>query len=261
MIEPISPNETMIAEASSARRRPDESVELELLIRRAYDDKRATIKFALSTACAEELISNLTRPAVKSDTGHDVVDPCLNEDDPWPEVVAPGSRFRNLDVAVPTFTETPKPIPPRKRIWLRGLFLIAGVSLVFLLMYAAWKKDAKVPEDPPGWLHLLDCAIARSVDRTKELYLSQNSRAVLYDKSIKENGKYRAIHGSWAFDEATKRYTVNLNGVVTAYSLVELEDWGVCILAKGNFTSADLSESWFGIPSDGASDEPPEADY
>ena len=67
----------------------------------------------------------------------------------------------------------------------------------------------------------------------------------MYDKSIKEKGKYLSIDGSWNFDETAKLYTVTLNGEVSSFTIVEPESTGVCMLVTGDLGAADLRSSWF----------------
>jgi hypothetical protein len=85
-----------------------------------------------------------------------------------------------------------------------------------------------------------------SLNGTKELNLFDNHRAVLYDKSVKKNGKYLTTDGNWTFDKATQLYAISFNGELTSYSLVEPEgSAGVCMLAKGDLSATDLNASWF----------------
>lgn len=140
--------------------------------------------------------------------------------------------------------------PPRKKEW-------------GSLAVSAWNGKPKQELElwPAGWEDLIDCSYTASIDGTKELNLFDNNRAVFYDKSTKENGKYRTIDGNWAFDQNSKRYAVTLNGDTTVYSIVEPSGWGSCMLVKGELTAVDLSAAWFAIPSDAdGADDPPEAE-
>ena len=232
----------MIAEASSARQRPDGSVELELFIRRAYDDKHARIKLALSSGGAEALIFNLTHPAGVSDRDKTVSD--ANEDvvDQEFDEAEPTFTDEKVGLPQPILTDPPRSITTRRRLWPKVLFLLAGIGLLYLVLGTGRKPDT--PQDwPPGWYDLSDCVYTTSLDETKELHLSGDSRAVLYDRSGKENGPFRRVDGLWNFNEATQRYAVTLDGATEMYSM--LRPGGLCALIKGDEGSADLRASWF----------------
>jgi hypothetical protein len=113
-----------------------------------------------------------------------------------------------------------------------------GTSAVYMML-----KPSKEEVWPPGFYDLVDCTYMVSFDGAKELDLFANQRAVFYDKSVKENGKYRTVEGNWTFYEATKLYSVILNGEVTTYAIAKTTD--ICILVKGDLGAADLRGSWF----------------
>jgi len=90
-----------------------------------------------------------------------------------------------------------------------------------------------------------------SFDGMKELALSDNHQAILYDLSKKESRKNLTIEGTWSFDESTHRYAVALNDVVTTYSVVAprsvvtLDESVACLLVKGDLGAVDMRASWF----------------
>jgi hypothetical protein len=167
---------------------------------------------------------------------------------------AEGHGYVDLDKA---------PVPTRQNTeW--GSVLLLGCILagVGYWIISAWTNKPAQPEPwPVGFEELIDCSSTSSLDGTKELHLSENSVAVMYDKSKKENGKYRRFNGKWAFNEASKLYTVTLNGEPIAYSIVQPSGWGSCMLVKGDLRSVDLTTAWFAIPSENTgSSDPPEAE-
>ena len=124
-------------------------------------------------------------------------------------------------------------------------------------------EDAKQAAEPwpAGWADVLSCAYTVSFDGAKELELFDNQQVVMYDKSKKtERGKYLAVNGTWGFDEITKLYTVTLNGESATYSIAE-PNGGTCMLVKGDFSAANLRESWIATTYNGSDNEaPPEAE-
>jgi hypothetical protein len=56
-------------------------------------------------------------------------------------------------------------------------------------------------------------------------------------------GKCIAVDGTWSFDDATKLYTITLNGEIATYSIAEPSQ-GLCMLVKGDLGAADLRASW-----------------
>jgi hypothetical protein len=145
--------------------------------------------------------------------------------------------------------------PPSKTryLWLT-LWACLAVGTAYLVFRPPTKTDDAEEVWPNGFADLLDCEYTGSLDGTKELDLLDNQHAVLYDKSIEENGKYHTVEGSWAFNETAKSYTVTLNGNATSYSLVKPP--GICMLVKGDGATADLQASWFSRV-DGSGDSNP----
>jgi hypothetical protein len=155
-----------------------------------------------------------------------------------------------------------KPAAPRQTTeWGSVLLLVCILAGVGYWIFSALTSNTPQPEPwPPGFEELIDCSYTASLDGTKELELFENNVAVMYDKSIKENGRYRTLDGKWTFDETTKRYTVSLNNEPAVYSVVEPGGWGSCMLVKGDLRAVDLTTSWFAVPSDRSSDDPSEAE-
>jgi hypothetical protein len=54
----------------------------------------------------------------------------------------------------------------------------------------------------------------------------------------------------WSYDAGSKRYAITLNGETTTYALLARGEPTACILFRGDFRAADLSESWFSFPSE-----------
>jgi hypothetical protein len=160
------------------------------------------------------------------------------------------------------FSLEPRRPPPRpSKEWGSVLLLVCIVAGVGYWIFSAWTNKPGQPEPwPPGFEDLIDCSYTSNLDGTKELNLLENNVAVMYDKSTKENGKYRRLKGKWAFDQTTKHYTVTLSDEAAVYSVLEPGGWGSCMFVKGDLRSVDLTTSWFAIPSDRGSDDPPEAE-
>jgi hypothetical protein len=135
--------------------------------------------------------------------------------------------------------------PSKTKFWWPVLIACAFAGAIYLTLDTGKEPEQETESSSPGWEDLLDCSRAALLDGTKELSLSENHRAVLYDKTKKENGRYLTVNGSWNFDETSKLYTVTLNGEATAYSIVEPEGATLCMLIKGDPGAADLRASWF----------------
>lgn len=168
--------------------------------------------------------------------------------DESPDSVDP--EFTDEDIAAQASSWVPPPPPPPQRsnkYWPAFviLALVAGIALgyFFFADHERAKEETAKADWPSGFAELLDCTYTTSFDGTKELELYDNSHATVYDKTIKVNGKYKSIEGTWQFDEATKLYTVTLDGRDVSYSLAK--PFGFCILAKGDLNAVDLNGSWF----------------
>jgi len=161
------------------------------------------------------------------------------------------AEFTDLDEDRPSLP--PQKLDPKPdRQWGSVLLLICLVGAGLYWAFRNHSGNQTKDSLPPGWYDLLDCSYTVSLDGTKELNVFENHGAVLYDKSVKVNGKYRMIDGNWTFDEASKLYAVTLNGETATYSLVEPEGpAGICILVKGDLGAADLRASWFSTSDQG----------
>ena len=152
--------------------------------------------------------------------------------------------------AEPDLVEWPKPPSKARYRWL-VVIVVAAAGAVYLIFIRGEDAKQATEPGPAGWYELLDCSYTVSLDGSKELNLFQNQRAVMYDKAKKnERGKYITVDGTWGFEEATKLYTITLNGESENYSIAE-PGQGLCMLVKGDLASADLRTSWFSLPVDG----------
>lgn len=159
-----------------------------------------------------------------------------------------------IDMPVePDSIELPKPRSRTRYLW-PIFWSCAGIGIVYLTLDR--HKAAEQPVELPGWTNLLPCSYAASFDGTKELGLSEDGRAVLYDKLAKGG----SIDGHWTFDETSNLYTVTINGEIATYSVVEPGGAGFCMLVKGDPAAADLRSSWFSSPVDEGPDDDREHD-
>jgi len=124
---------------------------------------------------------------------------------------------------------------------------LAGFSLLAVAAYCAVigsprqdNSPAAKSETVAGWAELYGCSLMQSLDGTRELVLLQDHTVELREKAA--SGEQT---GTWAFDEARKRYFITLGAQEKSYTLVQPEDSEVCILARGEMTSANMEESWY----------------
>jgi hypothetical protein len=141
--------------------------------------------------------------------------------------------------------------PPWRKILLAcGAAAIAYTACVH-------QSNKIIPPIVPGWQELASCSYAVSLDGNKELLLSEDHSATLYDKSVmKEGSRYKDIGapGTWSFDDNSKKYTVSFGGIADIYTVVSPEQVSFCMLIKGNLESANLRESWFSAETDDPGD-------
>ena len=147
----------------------------------------------------------------------------------------------------------------RKRRKPRGRIAAAICALGIIGYLMFWRIEVRAPQKPwpPGYAELINCSYATSLDGTKELKLLENKNAVLYDKSVMENGKYHKVDGQWVFDQAAQRYAVTLNGNTISYLLLDPKGFGACMLISGELGAANLNKSWFAPTNDDAADHGP----
>ena len=130
----------------------------------------------------------------------------------------------------------------------------AGAAFVCFIFSARTDKARAPIRIVPGWDDLASCAYVTSLDGTKQLSISENNRATLYESValLDKKGSVERIpiEGTWSFDEISKQYSVALNGVTTTYLLVNPERGGVCMLIAGELEAANLRRSWFTFQSD-----------
>lgn len=136
----------------------------------------------------------------------------------------------------------------------------AGAAFV-CYMFSVKTDKARAPiRIVPGWENLISCSYATSLDGTKQLSVSENNRATLYESVAlsdkKGSDKRISIEGTWSFDEISKQYFVALNGETTAYLLVSPERGGVCMLIAGELEAANLRRSWFSFQADDDDNDP-----
>jgi hypothetical protein len=159
-----------------------------------------------------------------------------------------------IDIPVePDFIELPKPPSRMRYLWLI-FWGCAGIGIIYLTLDR--HKAVEPPVELAGWTNLLPCSYAASFDGTKELSLSEDGRAVLYDKLAKGG----SIAGNWTFDETSKLYAVTINDEMATYSVVEPGGTGFCMLVRGDPSAADLRSSWFSSPVDEGPGDDPEHD-
>jgi len=181
--------------------------------------------------------------------------------EPGPEKDIIDAEFAEADEDGPVGEKiTPQKSNPKPdRHWGSVLFLLClvGAGIYWMFGRGGDAKQTAAEPWPAGWFDLLDCSYTVSFDGMKELNFFDNKQAVLYDKSIKEKGKYLAIDGKWTFDETTQLYAVTLSGETTTYSLVEPNgNADMCMLVKGDLGAVDLRTSWFSsYPDQKASDK------
>jgi len=125
------------------------------------------------------------------------------------------------------------------------LFLV-GQAVQGLFAVAPAVEARAPPILPAGWDDLAGCAALASLDGAKELTFGEDRDVELVDLS--PGAELARVKGAWAYDSASKRYLVTLNGEKTVYTLVARGDPTTCILFKGEFEAADLRASWFSFP-------------
>lgn len=142
---------------------------------------------------------------------------------------------------------------------IKVLCACSGVAFVYLM----FEHRPAIAPTALGWNELIYCSDSTSLDGTRRLSFSENSRATLYaaqGSSDRRNGhEIISREGTWSFDESSNKYLVVLDGDTTEYQLVSPESGGMCMLVPGDLKSADLQQSWFSSPADD-NHEPPEQD-
>lgn len=139
---------------------------------------------------------------------------------------------------------------------------IAGCTLAaaIFVIYLRPAKSPLLPENP-GWDDLAPCSDALSLDRTKQLSLQSDGRAVLHDiKPVKpgEAAQDHTANGAWRFDASSKQYSITFKDKTTNYQLLANSDITACVLVKGELDTANLLESWFAIIDDDDADYGPD---
>jgi hypothetical protein len=136
------------------------------------------------------------------------------------------------------------------------------VGLIGLAIYGVFfrtdhSKNAPITEASLEWYDLGSCTETRSLDGKRRLSLEEDKKAELHE-TIQTEAKttQQTISGNWSYDPAARRYTVNIDGGTTSYSLINERDVPGCMLVKGTLAQANLLESWFAT----TDDEPPADD-
>jgi hypothetical protein len=178
-------------------------------------------------------------------TNEDVIDP------EFTEVDGHSTQFKSQQFRA----ATPGPTPNKSSPWRKVLLACGGAVFVYAIY--VHRSQEVTPPTIPGWDKLIPCSHAVSIDGSKELLLSEEHIATLYDKSLAKDGKSNeniGVLGAWSFDDQSKKYFVSLAGTTNAYTLLSPEQVSTCILIKGNLESADLQESWFSAEEDDPGD-------
>jgi hypothetical protein len=148
---------------------------------------------------------------------------------------------------------------PNQRYWRAA---IVGCALAAAI-YVTYLRPARSPQLPEsaGWDDLAPCSDALSLDRTKQLSLESDGRAVLHDiRPVKpgETPQDRTANGAWRLDASSKRYSITFKDETTNYQLLASSDISTCVLVKGELDTANLLKSWFAIIDDDAADYGPD---
>lgn len=159
-----------------------------------------------------------------------------------------------IDTVEPEFVELSQP-PSRTLYWLPSLIacilVVAGYVINFQPSSNAVKSTRLL--ENPGWDDLSACSDATSLDGRKGLGLLSDGRATVYDNTPIKDGETiedHTTHGTWRFDQASKRYFITFKGESADYLVVLSEGTRICMLIKGEISAADLGRSWFAFPID-----------
>jgi hypothetical protein len=121
---------------------------------------------------------------------------------------------------------------------------IAAVALYWMFLWPDVAKDAKPPIAlMAGWDELGACSTMASLDGSREIKLSENQNAEMWDHSSLKEGESDIVQGMWRYDASSKRYAVTLNGETTTYTLVERDEPVTCVCTRailGRLTSAPV---------------------
>lgn len=138
------------------------------------------------------------------------------------------------------------------KVWAAIVVTCVVVGVAYRMRGPVAVETPEPPIFPVGWVDLAPCAFLATLDGARELTLTEDNLAKLWDLTPLKDGedsKNRQIDGTWAYDQASKRYAIALAGQTTTYLLLARGDPVTCILLKGELRSADLSASWFSFPS------------
>jgi hypothetical protein len=127
---------------------------------------------------------------------------------------------------------------------------VAAGALYWMFLWPDVDKDNTKPPIAliAGWDEIGACASMASLDGTREIRLSENQNAEMWDHSSSKEGENDIAQGVWSYDATSKRYAVTLKGEMTTYTLITRGEPVTCILYKGDLGSADLRASWFSFP-------------
>jgi hypothetical protein len=146
----------------------------------------------------------------------------------------------NEDEPKSAFTE-----PPPRRIgfgigpWTAVFWGAVIDGIIYFGIHRRMTETHSVQTAMAGWENLSRCSYVGSFDGTKELSLSENGNATIYDSTANN----KSIDGEWHFDKTTNLYTVTFNGESKSYSLLEPARGPICMLLKGDPKAADMPTS------------------
>jgi hypothetical protein len=149
------------------------------------------------------------------------------------------AEFTDADVDPPHSDEAPdlqlafKP-EPRKATWTRAAWSVVFWGGIGLGAYylATHRSPPPKPEPPPqpGWDRLTRCSFLTSFDGNKNLSISEDGQAELYDNTEKDK---EAVTGEWRFEQASNLFAVTFANISTSYAMVEPGQGPICMLLKG----------------------------
>jgi len=95
---------------------------------------------------------------------------------------------------------------------------------------------------PLGFEEIDACSPLTTLDNTKTLSFDSGNEVELVEQ---RDGSSTTVSGTWTYDQSNKRYVITIGPQTTSYVLLTSEALNICILAKGDAGSVDLTTSWF----------------
>ena len=131
--------------------------------------------------------------------------------------------------------------------WQKGFILLAACAAPGMFVWSGSMDDVMPVHaqgsSPAGSEDIDACSPLTSIDNKKTLRFGKEHDLELTEE---KDGSSTSQSGTWVYDQAEKRYILTFGSETTSYVLVTPEAWDMCILAKGNASSADLKASWYG---------------